>query len=83
MTKARKSLVVAPVRAMSENSIQIGQVLAYGGKVRSMIKKVILWSKKYGNFPDDSVETLADALVSHEHLSCEVVYEGAPKTLGR
>lgn len=65
-----------PRRAMSEDSIQVGEVLPAGGKVRSMIKKLLPWSKKDGNNPDRICETFTGALVGREHLGCEVVYEG-------
>lgn len=65
-----------PKRPMSDDSIQVGEVLPYGGKVRSMIKKLLPWAKKDGNSPGTIYETFTGALVGREHLGCEVVYEG-------
>lgn len=75
-----------PKLAMSEDSAQ----LPYGGKLRSMIRKVLPRSKKDGNGHGSLRETLAGPPISREHLGCEVVHEDegdiraeyVPDTLG-
>ena len=57
--------------AMSEDSAQ----LPYGGKLRSMIRKVLPRSKKDGNSHGSLCETLAAPPILREHLGCEVVHE--------
>ena len=56
---------------MSEDSAQ----LPYGGKLRSMIRKVLTRSKKDGNSHGSLRETLAGPPIRREHLGCEVVHE--------
>lgn len=60
-----------PKLAMSENSAQ----LPYSGKVPSMIRKVLPWSKKDSNSPGSLGETLTGRPIGREHLGCEVVHE--------
>ena len=60
---------------MSEHSIQAGEVLPYRGKGRSMIKKLLPWSRKDGNDPNSFGEPLADAVVGNEDIGCETVHE--------
>ena len=64
-----------PIKAVSEDSMQKGQILPHVGKVRSMIKKLIPWSKKDGKTPDSIGETSTGARVGHECLGCEDVHE--------
>lgn len=63
-------------RDMSEHSIQLGEMLPYRGKVRSMIKKLLPWSRKEGNDPNGIGEPFTGAIVGDQDYGCEIVHKG-------